>query len=391
MRPLRLLVVALVALLALAGGADARTRVLPGWSLVGTYDLQVPTGYASLDGTWDFTMFGTEGNLRFTYDSKARINALGTYGIGTFVAYSGRWYLDEEKKHRVLLQDSPKNPAIVIDGVVSEDGRSIEGTIPTGQTSEPITFRRLTPPTPPTTFRLRLDTTMNRRGIVRGRPLEGGKEAVARLDTFDGRSFGGGRIRGRVITTETGGPTTAWVRIRGNGWSAFLTGPVDETGFHASVDIRAGGFVVTDALVDLPVGPGPEPPPPPPPPPPKNLVANGVARRDGNHFTITRQKVPERFFGKVSTINVEFETEDSTLPVHATPENFNSAAPRRVYVKVGTRNYGTSNLPGDVLIEVRRFSTTPGETIEVLLTGTIADSLGRTKAVDVLLQGRLAP
>lgn len=389
MRFVRSLIVPIAGLALLAGSAEGKPRVLPGWSLVGTYDLQVPTGFASLEGRWDFTLFGIEGNLGFSYDKTARIEAFGTHGLGTFVNYAGTWSVDEEGRQHVLLLDRPKNPVIRIEGVVSEDARTITGAVPVGQGSEPVTFRRVTPPTVPTTFRLRLDTTMNRRGFVRGRPLGRGKEALARLDTFDGRTFTGGRIRGRVLTTETDGPTTALVRIRGKGWSAVLSGPVDEAGFHAAVDLRAGGFVVDDAPMVLAVEPGPEPPPPPPPPPPKNLVADGVARRDGNHFTISRQRVPSRFFGAVSNITAEFDLADSVTPVHATPENFNSGTPRRVYVKVGTKNYGTSNAPGDVLIEVREFTTIPGNTIEILLTGKIADTAGRTKNVNVLLQGKL--
>jgi len=151
---------------------------------------------------------------------------------------------------------------------------------------------------------------------------------------------------------------------------------------------------VTGSQMDLPVEPGPEPPPPPPPPDPKNLFGRAVARIVAGQVQIHRDNVPSKFFGTGADVSLEFPTSvvgDASFV--ASPATASVPGPKRFYVKLGARTYGTAAAGGSVTLSVRRdlkgnllFSTTPGKTIEVVCKGAIADASGRTKDVDVIVR-----
>jgi hypothetical protein len=197
-----------------------------------------------------------------------------------------------------------------------------------------------------------------------------------------------------VKTNATDGTTTAKVKVMGRGWRVVLDGPVDEQGFHAAADVRAVGFALDDVPVTLDVGPGPEPPPPPPPPDPPNLIAKGTARIVAGQVQISRENAPSKFFGSGADVNVDFPVSDvGQTSFAATPATSGGATPRRFYVTLGAKTYGTAGPGGSVNLSIRRdpggsliFSTTPGKTIEVVCQGQVADAAGRTKPVDVIVR-----
>ncbi|MCE9636896.1 MAG: hypothetical protein K8T90_14420 [Planctomycetes bacterium] len=418
----RLLAVVAV-LLAVVGGATApdalaaRKATLPGWSLIGDYDLQVDPGFVSVAGNYDFSIEGASGSLQVVYKvgagKRAALAAGGLFNF-TFLTLTGTFSVDEVAEgngpQRIALTDTVKNPNFAFDGVVQPDGRTIVGTylrrdgfaaLPGTVTGE-LTLRRVTPLNPPTAFRLIFASTMVRSGVVSG-GLDGDrKEKRAFLEVYrDGsgnQTFDGGKVTGRVVTkaaTATApATTTAKVKIVGKGWTAALDGPIDADGFHAAVDLRAAGFQVVDAPMLLPVQAGPEPPPPPPPPPPANLLDKGVAKVVAGHVTVTRGSVPKKFFGAAGSITVELPTTAFGQTVVADPSTASVANPTRFFVKIGTKTYGTGATGGAVSMKVRSFVRGSAQVIEVLCTGTVADGTGGVKQLfppdGILLQATVA-
>jgi hypothetical protein len=386
--------------------------VLPAWDLTGAHDLELPTGFASLHGKFLFgsldvnrtTLEGRSGSFDMRYDASARLAVSGFLDDFTFLSLEGTWAVVDGGVHTVTLLEDARRPRFRFDGTVQPGGREIRGTYDrsegflglTGTTADREFVLTLDPalPTPPDRFRLRTTLTMDRRGVVKGGRGPDGKEVKVRLDGYGGRVFEGGIARGRVRTSRTDGTTTAAVKVRGRGWSVRLDGPVDESGFHALADVKAGGFVLTDVPATLAVRPGPEPPPPPPPPDPPNLIPKANARIVGGRVLLSRENAPSKFFGTGADVNLEFPTSVvGAASFVADPTTSSGVAPRRFYVTLGTRTFGTAAAPGSVTMSIPRdlqgnlvFSTIPGKTIEVVCSGSVADASGRTKSVDVIVR-----
>lgn len=368
--------------------------VLPAWDPTGNHDLAFDPGYESVAGRYRIAFEGKSGTIDVNYAADAsKLLAGGVFDDFTLVTLAGGWSATGGTQ-TVNLADAPKKPQFTFTGAVDADHRDVSGTYVRADgylglgnaVTAPLVLDRQTPVNVETTFRLRFQPSMDRRGVVRSRLGDDGRELRATLDAFAGRSFDGGLVRGRVVTKKSDGTTTARIRISGKGWTVRLDGPVDADGFHAVADVSAGGFVADDVALTIPVVEGPEPPPPPPPPPPKNLLTKGVARIVAGRIEIVRESTPKKFFGKAGDLHVEFPTSDALQTVVADPSTATGASARRCYVLFGAKSYGTATAPGTVTLEIRRYSTTPGQTIEVLCTGTVADVTGRTKPVDVLLQ-----
>lgn len=390
----------------------APAPVLPAWDPTGVHDVRLPVGFASLDGKFEFgsvpssttTLDGRTGSFDIRYDASARLVAAGFLDDFTFLTLSGSWSVGTDGTQTVVLSEQAKRPRFRFEGAMQPGGREIRGTYDrspgflglTGTVTDRELVLVLEPsqPTADPTFRLRAQLTMNRSGAVQGTKGIDGKESKARIDVFGDRALEGGVVRGRVKTSRTDGTTAARVKIRGKGWKVVLDGPLDEQGFHALVDVKAGGFVVTGVPITLPVAKGPEPPPPPPPPDPPNLVSKGIARIVAGQVQITRRNMPSKYFGTGADATIEFPASAvGDASIVANPSTSAGAGPRRVTVEVGSKAYGTVFAGGDVSMSIRRdlqgnliFSTIPGQTIEVVCAGTIADATGRTKPVDVIVR-----
>ena len=399
----RILAAALLsaAVLLPGAGAEAARKPLPEWSISGVYDEHLPTGFANLAASYKVRDPASNilGTLTLGYDPQVQVIGSGVYGF-TFYSVKGTWQVGEDGVQRIQFNDSPKTPSFTFDGAMDAQGRDVTGAAvlsngfggSTGVQNVQLRLERNDLGTKLDNFRLRFTSVMDKKGRVRGVRGPDRKETRATLAVYGGQLLEGGRIRGRVVTKKLDGTTSAKLKIVGKGWFVKMDGPVDESGFHALVDIKAAGFVLVDRPYDLPVEPGPAPPPPPPPPPPKNLLTGATATVVGSHVTITRSNVPKKFgFGKRSSLTVEFETSDADsganpdLSVDASPATSQGAAARRVIVTSGNRTYGTANSTV-TLSGLRRYQEDSTQKFEVLCTGTVSDGNGHSKSVNVLIR-----
>ncbi|MCG3136166.1 MAG: hypothetical protein HMLKMBBP_04006 [Planctomycetes bacterium] len=383
---------------AAALAAAAPAAELPAWVLAGEYDERVEVGFHSAAGDYDF-LFDVH-NVRISLSTldDGTLAGGGLLQIGdTFELYQvvGTSTVDETGAQHVDFDENVKFPRISFRGTMASDGGDVTGTytrkagfggLP-GDASGPATLRRFNPAKGQGTFRLEMTLVTDAKGRVRGLKPEGGEEAKVRLTTFGQEILPDGTARGLVKTSRDRATTTCKVKLKGSGWRGTLEGPMDAGGFHALVSLRTRKYEVSAAPWTFPVFPGPEPPPPPPPPPPKNRLALCDATVSAGQIEITRNGVPRKFFGKTSSLTVQFPASDSVSTVHADPSTATGMNARRFFVEIGNRTYGTASAPADVTLEIRRFSTIPGQVIEILCTGTVVDpASGKSKDVDVLVE-----
>ena len=390
------LVAAVAALVLPAAPAVALRKAppLPAWSLVGTYDMPVDVGFVSLLGSYDFDLDGNAGFVSLAYDPKARITGNGLVGSTFFSAFATSSVGEDALQH-VSIVDAPKNPAFTFDGVVESNGRDLVGHYVrsngfgglVGTAEGEITLRRTQPTFIPSNFRLRLTTTMDRKGRVRGAVGPDRKEIRAAIDVYPARTLDGGVVRGKVTTRASDGTTSASLKITGKGWLITMKGPVDVDGFHAVARIRAGGFDVPNVAIVLPVTEGPKPPPPPPPPDPdKNRRVTGAAAQVvAGSVRVSKSRLPTKFFGAPANVTIDFPSAGIGAPMVADPASASTLTPTRFFVKIGSKTYGTGTAPGLVTLTVRQYSPSPGGGIEVLCQGKVADASGRTKNVNLVI------
>lgn len=392
-----------------AGAPNPRRKapVLPDWSIVSDNDVRLSPGFASLEGSYEFTVGERSGSLQLAYGPNGDL--AGTAFIGTsFLQVSASYEVDDEGVQQVWIADFPAGPGFEIRGAVSADARRIVGTYshagPYLDFTEPgsgsVTVYRLTPLFIPDTFRCIFSMSMNRKGAVTGQRDDKGRERRATFELYRNVRVEGGLVRGKVKTDTVLGTTTANVTIKGKvgrrPWKVTLAGPVDEAGFHALADFDVEGWKLTGIPFELPSQPGPEPPPPPPPPPPRNQLGQATAVVVGSQVTIERANVPVKFgWGRGSDATAQFpltildESDDALV---ADPTTSGGAAPVRFFVQIGNVVYGTASPGGSVTLTIRRdpggnrlFSTTRGQQMQILCQGTIAAVSGKRKKVDALL------
>lgn len=386
--------VATLAAPASSAAAKRRSAPLPGWSLIGTYDLPVDVGFVSLSGSYDFSFEDQTGSISLAYNPQAELAGNGIVGV-TFFGLVATSTVGEDGLQHVSIVDTPKNPTFAFDGVVQPNGRDIAGQYLRsggfagleGTVQGSTTFRRTQPAIVQQNFRLRMTTTMDRKGRVRGAVGPDKKEIRSGVDVYPGRTFDGGLVRGKVTTSAADGTTTAKLKIRGKGWLVTMAGPVDVDGFHALAAIRAGGFDVADVPLVLPVTEGPQPPPPPPPPDPDKYrrATGGSASVVAGAVQITKSGLPVKFFKRKAGVTIEFPSSGIAAPMVADPSTASTSTPIRFFVKIGSATYGTAAAGGSVTLTVKQYSPVPGGGIEILCEGTVADARGRTKKVDLLL------
>lgn len=399
---LRLRAAVVLSALAAAGAFPAPAAPLPEWSLTGIYDLPFDAGFQSVAADYEVAFEGASGTLSVGYTEKGALSVGGFLEApdgATFVRLSGAFSVGTDGKQTVTIAEPVKRPRFRFEGVVDDVRGDIVGSYTrsdgfaalTGPAEGPLTLAKTPPAAGSSTWRLRARTTMDRKGVVRnGLAQDGTSQDFARLTLFDGRELLGGRIKGRVrtkVVDSTTSTTTATMKIRGKGWRADFTGPVDADGFHATGRVSGGGFVAEGARLTFPVVEGPEPPPPPPPPPPKNLLTRGSASIVAGQVTLFRANVPRKFKPLAGgDLTVQFPTSDANLTVVADPMSASGPSPRRCFVDFGRKTFGTATSPASVTLEILEFSTIPGQQIEVLCTGTVVEPSGRKRTVDVLLQ-----
>lgn len=381
------------AALALSGEADA--RIYPGWSLATTYAPAVDPGFKSVAGTFSMPLGGDTASIALAYDEQARLTGAGIVGGLTIFSLSGTFSVDGTTgEQHVRLVDPAKKPLFTFDGVVSPDGADIVGTFSksdgylgyAGAASGPLTLHR-TSAAAQAAFTLSFATRMDDHGRVGGKlDVDGKTETRGSLAVYGGRSFSGGKIKGKV-KTDANALTTGAVSIVGRGWRAKFTGPIDAAGFHASCDISAAGFRVTGASVLLAAQPGPVPPDTPTKPP-KNLLDNATATIVNGQVTISHPNVPSKFFGATAGLTIQFPFADGVSVVSADVSSASTATPRRCIVTVGGKTYGTAMAPvaNGVTLDIKKVSSVGGGVIEVLATGRVYPVSGTPKTVNVLVQ-----
>jgi len=409
-----------VAALVAASASSSLARIWPAWTIAGPRVLDVSPGFASLAGSWTFSLPNGEGdaNLSINYDVKARLGAAGLFtdagGNPTIFSLLGTYSVDAATGvQHVKFTDAVKNPQFTFTGDVSADATSIVGTFVrksgyfeiAGDDSDALTLHRAGA-APATAIKLTIATRMDDHGRIFGSPTTvDGKTVESRAqallygthfvkDHFEDNVATGGLVRG-TVKTRANGTSTGQITIKGPKWSAKFKGVVDAAGFHALCDFSAGGFVAKKLPITLAVTPGPTPPPPvggtkPPP----NLLDNCVATVINGAVVITRSSVPSKFFGTTAGLRIEFPQADWYENVnghaihHADPSDASLPAPnaRRCIVTIGSTVYGTATSPADVTLDVDRFDVIAGQQIRLLATGTVATGTGKKKTVDVLVQ-----
>ncbi len=399
------------AVLAALPSADA--RIWPKYSISAAYEVLVPPGFRSVQDRFTFTGPFSGDLLDLEYDGRGGLVAgaqLSTPAGPTVTGFVGSYAVDVDGRQHVHLAQpvgKRQTPGFTFDGVLNDDGGDIVGTYVrqdgylgmSGSESGDLTFTRNDAAKGASDFVLDMSTVMDDHGRISG--LRTGSPLVETRATFTvygvhflngfelpGKPLGGGKVRGRV-RTDRFGATTAKITVVARDWRMKLAGPVDDAGFHALVDAKGGGFVVKAVPVLLPVQPGPTPPPPPPPPPPKNQLTGATATIVDGQLTITHSSVPSRFFGAVAGLTITFPTSDGISIVHADPSDASTTPPRRCIVTVGGKTYGTATAPADVALDIRKLTSTSGQTIEVLATGKVYTPGGASKTVNVLVEAAL--
>jgi hypothetical protein len=409
-------VAAAVGAVAVAREAEAG-RIWPAWSISGAYAVDVPPGFASMAGSWNFPLGdGTVSINNLAYDAKGQLagGALANNSAGpTLLAFRGTYSVDDAGVQTVNLAEDSTVPGFSFTGVMRADGVYVDGTyvrregfagIP-GEVAAPgaaLTIQRAAVDDVQRTFVLRMATRMDTKGRIRG-ASEDGAETRALIELYGKRFVDGhfvpitledGRIRGKV-KTDAAGFTSGLVTIVGRKWKLTLTGPIDAAGFHASCDFTGAGFVLKGVPVTLAVQPGPTPPPGPPPPPPKNLLNGATATIVNGAVTISHTGVPSKFFGATAGLTIQFPATDGQSVsggahaiVHADPSTASTPAPdaRRCIVTVGSKTYATAIAPADVRFEISKYDPRQGGVVELLATGAVVAQGGSKKTVNVLVQ-----
>lgn len=388
----------------------------PAWRLVGPYDFFVDAPVESLAFNYGFDFEGTRYGVRFAYDDEGGIG--GTVFVDAPVGFSllvlaGTSRLDGDGVQRVHIEDSAgKQPGFAFDGTVDPitgdligEYAQVDGFLGfTGARSGPFTFQRADQKARNRSFRLKFAPEQDGKGAVRGKPdATSGKvvEQSAEMTVFGGYVLTGGKVRGRVKTSRDG-TTSGKVRIKGRHpftetrkgklrtrylrWKVTLAGPIDAQGFHAVVDAGGRGLDAKGVPITLVAEIGATPEPAPGAPPPKNLAEGGTAQLVSGGWTLRHEALPKSFFGKKTQLIVRFAQSDGLSVVHAVPASFSLGTIRHVIANVGSTTYNTQTLPADVSISIRRAETSPGGIVEVLLTGTVIGTNGKSKPVDVLLR-----
>ncbi len=395
-----------LAALSLVAVEDGAARQ-PEWAVTGTHVVRLAPGVASLEGRYAFDLGPFTGNLTLGYDGPGRVRGAGTTGeFGSFIyAVEGTWDVDDASgRTHVRVQDSPRDPTFVFDGVLNAAATALVGTYrrepgfaaSDDSASGDLTLTRTPPGPAPAEFVLQFDAVQAPNGKVVP-ALLGGTAKAARsevtLQTF-GESLTGGRLTGKVRTLRDG-TTRGALRVKGKGWRAKLDGPLDADGFHALVDVKTPLFRYDDVPATLAVVEGAEPPPPPPPPPARNELYGAFARIRAGQVEITHDAVPKSFFGKAGTLTIQFPsavTQGATL--HATPATSGGNAPVRFFVTLSNgTTYGTANDPADVALQLRTLTYTLGDTLVVACSADAAHGAttaeGASKAVDVVVFARV--
>lgn len=387
--------------LGVAGGGPA--KIQPAWEVTSDYDVVFSPGFESVAYRHVFPVGDGQADVQFSYleDGTLAVGGVATHsGNISFLTLRGTFSVDEGGVQRIHIEEPVKRPRFRFDGEFVPATRHIVGTYErtdgflglTGTDSGSLTFTRADIGFPQTTFRLRFNSVQEASGAIKGQVLDPDakvkQRATATLNVYGGRVLTEGQIKGRT-KTKRDGTTTTKLKVKGRKWSAVLVGPVDADEFHASADVRAAGFVLQDRPVVLPVTEGPPPPPPPPPPAPKNFQGGATASLTTGAFTLQHAGVRSRFFGKKAAVTVRFPISDGETRVLADPTTFTGSPLRQVIVEVGGKVYSTQNQGAAVEVDIREINTIPGGTIQVLLTGTVVSSAGKSKTVDLLLDGTL--
>jgi hypothetical protein len=403
-----------------ASDAAAKPRIWPLWSIEGNYALDMPAGFRDLYGSFTFPLSGGSATLRLDYDDKGRLTGQGVADVpdgtggflSTIFSLLGTFEVDELGVTHVSFADLAKTPGFTFDGVVAADALSMTGDYVrkpgflglAGEDAGTLTMTRTTGDPVNGKFVLSFKARMDTKGRVSGGIATDGKHETTadivifgqRPDPTTGiyvpRKLTGGKIKG-LVKTDKFGFTTATLAITGPKWSVKMTGPVEETGFHATTDFVGAGFVVRGVPLTLAVRPGPTPPTPPPPPvaAPPYLLVGAQATIVNGAVTLTHGAVPKKFFGATAGLTARFPMPggSTTLPValHADPASnaLPDPDPVRFIVSVGSTTYSAAVGLADVTLDVRKISSTPGGKFEVLATGKVAAANGKTKSVYVLI------